>query len=104
MKILWLKDYNVLSKLFPSIQGFKPPNREGEISVNEENLEASPRGLQRGLHRQDRLPSRRLPIDEVDLSGSKTTLQQSVQTTRPSAEPFHNQEPTNLERRATCLD
>src|SRR5438128_9612886 len=93
-KVFWLKHHNVLSKLFSSIQGFKPLNREGEIRVNKENLEAPRRGSECRLHRQDRLPSRRLPVDQVDLSKSKTPLQQPVQTTRPRAQPLHNQEPT----------
>src|SRR5713226_8857220 len=95
-KVFWLKHDNVLSKLSPSIQGFEPLNREGEISVNKENLEAPRRGSKCRLHRQDRLHSRRLPIDQVDLSKSKTPLQQPIQTTHPSAQPFHNQEPTSL--------
>jgi len=32
------------------------------------------------------------------LSESKTAFQQPVQTTRPRAQPLHNQEPTSLRR------
>src|SRR5713101_6393706 len=97
-KVFWLKHDNVLSKLSPSIQGFEPLNREGEISVNKENLEAPRRSSECRLHRQDRLPSRRLPIDQVDLSERKTPLQQPVQTARPRAQPFHSHESTSLRR------
>src|SRR6266581_2925757 len=97
-KVFWLKHHNVLSELAPSIQGFEPLNREGEVSVNKENLEAPRRGSECRLHRQDRLPSRRLPVDQVDLSKGKTSLQQPVQAARPRAQPLHNQESTSLRR------
>src|SRR2546425_11346808 len=102
-KVFWLKHDNVLSKLLSSIQGFEPLNREGEISVNKENLEAPRRSSECRLHRQDRLPSRRLPVDQVELSKGKTSLQHPVQTTRPRAQPLHNQESTSL-KSETRLD
>src|SRR5207245_4913756 len=79
-KFFRLKHDNVLNKLLPSYQGFEPLSREGEISVDKENLEAPRSGLQRGLHRQDRIHSRRLTVDQADLSKSKPPLQQPIQT------------------------
>src|SRR3989442_4136854 len=99
-----MKDDNVLSKLLSSIKGFEPLHREGEISVNKENLEAPRRGSERRLHRQDRLPSRRLSIDQIDLSKSKTSLQQPVQATCPCAQPLHNPESTSLKKLDACPD